>query len=217
MMRVSRSGRPGHRMRGYRHAGCLLLSGVFTMAQAQVVEIGDDGVARQVGPGWGVPREPPAPLFPSALAMPPARYSDIIHAAAEKYQLSPALLDAVARSESGYNAAAVSPAGAIGIMQLMPDTARGLDVDPRDTKQNIFGGAAYLRQQLDRFDGNLDLALAAYNAGGGRVIQYGGVPPFKETRAYVSRNLDLLAQHSLRAGDDFPAASIPKGDNHEIE
>lgn len=212
MMRASRSGRPGRRMRGCRRASCLLLCGVFAIAQAQVVEVGDDGVARQVGSGWGTTSEPSTRPPPSAPATPPARYTDSIHAAAEKYQLSPALLDAVARSESGYNAAAVSPAGAIGIMQLMPDTARGLGVDPRDPEQNIFGGAAYLRQQLDRFDGNLDLALAAYNAGSGRVIQYGGVPPFKETRAYVGRNLDLLAQHSLLAGDGKPLASIPKGD-----
>ena len=217
MTRASRSARADRRMRRCRRASVLLLSGMFGIAQAQVVEIGDDGLARQVGPGWETTAKPSALQVPSVPTAPPARYAESIHAAAEKYRLSPALLDAVARSESGYNAAAVSPAGAIGIMQLMPDTARGLGVDPRDPEQNIFGGAAYLRQQLDRFDGNLDLALAAYNAGGGRVVQYGGVPPFKETRAYVGRNLDLLAQHSLRAGDDSPAASIPEGNNHEID
>lgn len=160
-------------------------------AQAQVLEIGDDGVARQVGGGWTAA----APVPPAAAGP----YAGAIAAAAARYDLSPDLLDAVARSESGYDAKAVSATGAIGVMQLMPATARSLGVDPRDPAQNIMGGAAYLRAQLDRFDGAVDLALAAYNAGGGRVVQYGGVPPFAETRAYVGRNLDRLALKSLAA------------------
>lgn len=162
-------------------------------AHAQVLEIDDEGTARQVGGGWPAKRE--APDMPANPV--PAEYQAALQAAAEKYGLSPQLLAAVASAESGFDKNAVSAAGAIGLMQLMPATARSLGVDPRDPAQNLMGGAAYLRAQLDRFDGNLDLALAAYNAGPGRVEQYGGMPPFQETRTYVARNLDKLAAQSL--------------------
>jgi soluble lytic murein transglycosylase-like protein len=160
-------------------------------AHAQVLELGDDGAVLKVGGGW--------PTETSALAAPTRPYSGAVEAAAAAYDLSPHLLDAVARSESGYNAKAVSPAGAIGVMQLMPQTAKALGVDPRDPAQNIMGGARYLRAQLDRFDGNIDLALAAYNAGPGRVVQYRGVPPFRETQAYVATNLSRLATSAEHA------------------
>jgi soluble lytic murein transglycosylase-like protein len=129
----------------------------------------------------------------------PAAYRSAVEAAAARYDLSPAFLDAVARAESGYDPDAVSPAGAIGVMQLMPKTARDLGVDPRDPAQNILGGAAYLRLLLDRFNGDIDKTLAAYNAGPGSVDRYAGVPPYRETRAYVAANLDRLAARSLAA------------------
>ena len=112
-------------------------------------------------------------------------FAPLINAAANHYGVSPALVDAVMWQESRYNPKAVSSAGAIGLMQLMPGTARYLGVDPYDPWQNVFGGAAYLRQQLDRFGNNVPLALAAYNAGPGAVQKYKGVPPYAETRGYV--------------------------------
>lgn len=112
---------------------------------------------------------------------------DIINQAARKVGISPALLKAVAQAESNGNQGAISPAGAIGVMQLMPGTARALGVNPFNTEQNILGGAQYLKCQLDRFDGNVPKALAAYNAGPGAVEEYNGVPPYAETRAYVAR------------------------------
>jgi soluble lytic murein transglycosylase-like protein len=123
-------------------------------------------------------------------------------AAARRHDLSVDLLLAVARAESNCRADAVSPAGAIGIMQLMPDTARELGVDPRDPSQNIDGGAAYLRRQIDSFGGRLDLALAAYNAGPAPVARRDAVPPYAETRRYVGRNLDMLADRSLSLSED---------------
>lgn len=114
------------------------------------------------------------------------RYAPLINAAANQYGISPALVDAVMWQESRYNPKAVSSAGAIGLMQLMPGTARYLGVDPHDPWQNVFGGAAYLRKQLDRFGNNVPLALAAYNAGPEAVAKHGGIPPYAETRDYVS-------------------------------
>jgi hypothetical protein len=105
--------------------------------------------------------------------------------ATTRYGLPAGLLQAVAQRESGLRADAVSPAGARGLMQLMPGTARELGVDPMDPVQAVDGAARYLRTQLDSF-GSLDLALAAYNAGPGAVRRHGGIPPYAETRAYVT-------------------------------
>lgn len=117
-----------------------------------------------------------------------------IETAARDNGLAPELVKAVAWQESRFNPRARSPAGALGLMQLMPVTARRLGVtDPFDAAQNVRGGAAYLRQELDRFGSNLPLALAAYNAGEKAVIRYGGIPPYRETRAYVRSVMARLA------------------------
>jgi soluble lytic murein transglycosylase-like protein len=111
--------------------------------------------------------------------------STLIEAAARKYKVDPKLVAAVAEVESNGNQNAVSSAGAIGVMQLMPDTAASLGVDPYNKQQNVEGGAKYLRQMLDTFGGDTKKAVAAYNAGPGAVKDYGGVPPYKETQNYV--------------------------------
>ncbi|WP_353257450.1 lytic transglycosylase domain-containing protein [Hyphomonas sp.] len=115
------------------------------------------------------------------------------NAAAAKQELSPRLLEAVAYVESRFNDDAVSPTGAVGAMQLMPATAAELGVDPSIPSENIQGGASYLRQMLELFDGDLTLALAAYNAGPGAVRRYGAVPPFEETQEYVEAVLSYMA------------------------
>jgi soluble lytic murein transglycosylase-like protein len=113
-----------------------------------------------------------------------------IRQAASKYNLSSDLIRSVIRAESAFRPDAVSPAGAQGLMQLMPDTAKELGVaDPFDVRQNVDGGARYLRQMLDRFGGDLKLALSAYNAGPGAVEKYEGQVPYAETRDYVRRVL----------------------------
>jgi soluble lytic murein transglycosylase-like protein len=133
-------------------------------------------------------RHVPAPLVGSMLA------------AAKKYELSPLLIDAVARQESGYRVNAVSRVGAIGVMQLMPGTARMLGVrNPRDPQANIDGGARYLRRLLDRFGGDVSLALAAYNAGPARVERAGGIPRIAETQNYVAKILARLTSGAAAA------------------
>lgn len=125
----------------------------------------------------------------------------IFEEAADRYGVDADLLKAIGKAESGFNASVVSSAGAIGVMQLMPGTARSLGVkDPYDAQQNIMGGAKYISQLLNKYDGNVRLALAAYNAGPGNVAKYGGVPPFKETQNYVNRVLGY-ADSRVSAGN----------------
>jgi soluble lytic murein transglycosylase-like protein len=120
-------------------------------------------------------------------------YSNLFQAAGARYDVDPELLALVAQKESGFNPSAVSSAGARGLMQLMPATARSLGVaDPFDPAQAIDGAARLLRGHLDAF-GNVPEALAAYNAGGGAVRKYGGVPPYAETQRYVQWITDRYA------------------------
>ena len=115
-------------------------------------------------------------------------FDTLIAQHAEANGLSPVLVRAVIETESAFNPRAVSHVGAMGLMQLMPGTARELGVTtPFDTSDNIRGGTKYLRTLLDRFDGNVEFALAAYNAGPGAVERYDGVPPYRETRDYVAK------------------------------
>lgn len=128
----------------------------------------------------------------------PLQYGAAVMEAARRYQVSPDLLAALVWQESRWQPAALSAKGAIGLAQLMPATARALAVEPHDAAANLSGAAHYLRQMLDLFDGDVERALAAYNAGPQRVLKAGGVPPIAETRAYVARIMDRLA--ATRAG-----------------
>ncbi|MGC8957536.1 MAG: transglycosylase SLT domain-containing protein [Candidatus Kapaibacteriota bacterium] len=117
-----------------------------------------------------------------------SKYNSIIEDTAKKYNLSPALLKSIIAAESAGNPTAISRAGAKGLMQLIDSTAKYVGVNNVfDPAENIDGGAKYLRQMLDTFDGNLELALAAYNAGPSNVVKYNGVPPYKETQSYILR------------------------------
>lgn len=121
----------------------------------------------------------------------PAEFDSIINACASEFGVDRSLVKAVIHAESGYNPNALSRKGAAGLMQLMPSTAQGLKVaDSFNPEDNIRGGVRYLRFLLDTFKGNVTLALAAYNAGLGKVAKYGGVPPYEETRNYVSKVLN---------------------------
>ena len=118
---------------------------------------------------------------------------EMLLTSAQKYGVNPSLVRAVAIAESDMNQSALSPVGAIGVMQLMPETAASLGVNPYDEAQNIEGGTIYLRQMLDKFNGNVPYALAAYNAGPDAVQKYGGIPPYSETQNYVGRIMDIMS------------------------
>src|SRR6185369_9696286 len=125
-----------------------------------------------------------------------SRYDEYIRQAATLYQIPEALIRAVIRVESDFDPRAVSPANARGLMQMIPETAeRMLVTDVFDPRQNIFGGVRYLRVLANTFNGDLALTVAAYNAGEGAVIRYGGIPPYPETQDYVVRVVGYYRQY----------------------
>jgi soluble lytic murein transglycosylase-like protein len=130
-------------------------------------------------------------------------YDDIIEEAASRYDVDPNLIHAVMQAESAFHPFVVSRAGAEGLMQLMPDLSDEMGVsDAFDPRDNIMGGVRYLKRLLDYHNGNIDLALASYNAGPGNVQRYGGVPPFRETRNYVKTIKQILAARKRSSDAD---------------
>ncbi len=182
-------------------------------AAADVIEVGADGriVVRaadrpvvadaDVAPETtGEVEISPEALTHVAGSAAPQAYTAAVDYLADLNGISPALLEALVWQESRWRAGARSPVGAIGLAQLMPGTARDLGVNPHDPHANLAGGARYLRQQLDRFGGDVELALAAYNAGPGRVQRARGVPAIRETQAYVRAVVDRLSNMSNLQG-----------------
>lgn len=188
------------------------------VAMADVMEIGASG-ARWVAGGPASPivtstdgdtdsvqETPPAVdagLQPQSMttapgAAGPARWRASVAQLAAKYDISPALLEAVVWQESRWNESARSPVGARGLAQLMPGTAAQMGVNAGDSTANLEGGARYLRMQLDAFNGDVEKALAAYNAGPARVEKAGGVPNIRETRAYVAAIMARLTDSVRR-------------------
>ncbi|ATW27960.1 lytic transglycosylase domain-containing protein [Candidatus Formimonas warabiya] len=137
------------------------------------------------------------------------RFDSLFLQAGEQWNVPPRLLKAMARAESNFNPRAVSHAGAQGMMQLMPETGRSLGVrDPFDPEENIGAAAKYMRSLLDRYDGDVKLALAAYNAGPGNVEKYQGIPPFKETQKYVAKILGSLDGDRVQMRNDSAPDSM---------
>ena len=166
--------------------------GLIEVPLAEVIEIErDDYVA-------------PAPVLATAamvaLPRPPQSVPQMITEAAMRAGIPPEFVHSVAKAESNYETKALSPKGAIGVMQLMPATAAALNADPHDPQQNIEAGARYLRDLLVRYDGDSVKALAAYNAGPAAVDRYQGVPPYRETVTYVDRVLRNYQRLTAAAG-----------------
>lgn len=181
-----------------------------------MIQINTAGLPGQISPALkAAASQPASTAFSKALEAQfqvPASMDTMFEEAAGTYGIPAVVLKAVAKAESDFNPNAQSHCGAIGVMQLMPATAKSLDVtDPWDARQNIMGGSKYLRDMLDRHDGDLKLALAAYNAGSGNVAKYGGVPPFQETQNYVKKIFGYLQQSevSLELPKMKPTPSYP--------
>jgi soluble lytic murein transglycosylase-like protein len=178
-------------------AALLLISAV--PARADVLEIGASGASWIAGGPAAqraedvviVPTDAPVTHVPNAAG--PAEWRGRVAELAAKYDISPALLEALVWQESRWRQAAVSPVGARGLAQLMPGTARELRVNADDASANLEGGARYLRMQLDAFGGDVEKALAAYNAGPGRVKRANGVPAIRETQNYVAAIMGRLS------------------------
>jgi len=168
-------------------------TGSFEMPASNVVAFEPDGAPPPAPPK---PAEPPAPPAIEPAAPPPTPL-ELADAAADKYGLPRLLVRSVMAAESANRSDAISPKGAIGLMQLMPDTAQLLGADPYDPAQNVDAGVRYLRDLLLRYNGGLFHALAAYNAGPGAVDKYQGVPPYRETINYVVR-INRLAGTALQ-------------------
>ena len=202
-----------HALRVLPLLGAAMLS---VPAQADVLQI-DDGAARWIA--GGAPEALPETavlvadgdfeavegmMLPDrVLADPrlhaasvPENYRAKVDELAARFDLSPSLIEALVWQESRWRHDARSPVGARGLAQLMPGTARDLGVNPDDPFANLEGGARYLREQIDRFDGDLEKALAAYNAGPGRVMRAGGIPRIRETQLYVAAIMGRLSDHS---------------------
>lgn len=181
-----------------RLGGLAAALAVGAPARADVMAIDDNG------PQWisGGPTQARSlhHVAPRAASVPvapiPIAWRPTIDALAARYDLSPAMIEALVWQESRWHAAAVSPKGARGLAQLMPQTARDLGANPDNPVENVAAGARYLRQLIDSFHGNLELALAAYNAGPGRVARAGRVPPIAETRTYIAAIMARLAAQS---------------------
>jgi len=154
--------------------------GAIELAESEVVAIEKDDYVAPPAPA-------PAPQPVATAERPVKSIPTMIDDAAGRHGLPPAFVRGVARAESGMRAGLVSPAGAIGVMQLMPATAAALNADPNNPEQNIEAGTRYLRDLLLKYDGDAAKALAAYNAGPGAVDRYHGVPPYQETVTYVDR------------------------------
>jgi hypothetical protein len=146
----------------------------------------------------------------------PLNLDDVVSSASGRYRLDPDLVNSVIKAESGFNVRAVSPKGAQGLMQLMPGTASQLGVpNAFDPQANVEGGAKYLRELLERYNFDLVKALAAYNAGPQRVEQFGGVPPYYETRAYVARVVrDFNHKKAAKQGTSRPTVPSNKSNVH---
>ncbi|MFN0166763.1 MAG: lytic transglycosylase domain-containing protein [Bryobacteraceae bacterium] len=151
------------------------------------------------------PDERPPAAAPAPAALPPESgeprksksLRELVTDAARRHGLPEELIHSVVAAESGYQPAAVSPKGAVGLMQLMPQTAKTFGVDARDPEQNLEAGVRYLRDLLIKYDSDANRALAAYNAGPGAVDRYGDVPPYRETQTYVSK---ILTRYTKAAG-----------------
>lgn len=186
-----------YELRGERLRLGLRNGGFVTLEVERVERIVDDEIVPEAEPAVLQPVEQPSfsLAFAEGQSAPEIPYGDLLLAASRRHSLNPELLAAIARAESAYDAGALSKKGARGLMQVMPATAERFGVRAGDLwnpEHNVEAGARYLRFLIDRFEGDLPLVLAAYNAGEGAVDRYDGVPPYRETRGYVAKVMATL-------------------------